>query len=1450
MTGESPRRPSAAAPQTAARAPRAADLMIVAVGASAGGLDVFRALVPAFAPGAGMAFILVQHLDPNHDSLLVELLTSCTVLPVVEAKEGALLEAAHIYVIPPGRYLAVEDGALRLSEPLVPHGARLPFDFLLRSLAMDCGERTVCVVLSGTGADGSLGLQAVKDAGGFVIVQTPEEAGYDGMPRNAVLTGAANLVLPLVKIPPALLKRQEELAQEDAAPGTAPVRGGLGALAPIIDLVRERTSHDFHPYKPGTLRRRIERRMALCGIRSDAAAAYLDRLSRDTEEFDDLARDLLIHVTSFFRDPKVYEFLARSVIPELLATRPADQPLRVWVPGCSTGEEAYSLAILFREAIAVLKAHVKLQIFASDLEPDAVASAREGLFAEAIEADVSPERLKRFFTKEPTGYRVADDLRSAVVFTVQDVLVDPPFSRLDLISCRNLLIYLNPEAQARVISLFHFALRTGGVLVLGESETTGPADGRFEEVGKADRVYRHIGRSRASEVGFPIGGGETATLGLRASKALPPLQQTALADLCRRLLLANYTPAAALVTAKHECLYLLGATDRFLRVPQGQPTRDILAMAPLGLRTKLRGAILRAAETRVRVTLENCRVERDDRGVYFKIDVQPVTSEGEALFFICFVEHPQPTSGSRGPGLPSEAARVADLERELEATKTELRGAILDLELSGEEQRAISQEALSANEEFQSTNEELLTSKEELQSLNEELTALNTQLQETLERQRTTADDLQNVLYSTDLATLFLDRDLKIRFFTPTTKLLFNVIPGDVGRPFSDLSSLAGDTTLTQDAKVVLRGLVPIEKEIETEAGVCFVRRVLPYRTHGGGVEGVVITFTDITERKRVAKALEVAKLEAELANTAKSRFLAVASHDLRQPLQALSLLQGLLAKSVESDRARRLVERQGETLGTITGMLNTLLDINQIESGTVKVEKKSFPINDLLFRLRDELSYPARAKKLDLRVAPCSLWIESDPRLLEQMIRNLLSNALKYTQKGRILLGCRRRGRMVSIEIWDTGVGIAEDQLGAIFEEYHQIDNLARERSRGLGLGLSIVQRLGAILGHKVRVKSWPGRGSMFFIETPRPENRATRPGAPDEARPAPGQKKRTGEILLVEDDPDIRDLLGQLLAGEGHSVRTAIDGSAALALLSEGRVKPDLLLADFNLPGGMTGLDVVSEVRAALRAPTPSAILTGDITAETLRRIEVAGCDRLSKPVKPAEVLRLVQSLLPEGWSAPRTQKPEPLVIAPEDEKAIVFVIDDDDAVRAAIASVIADDGMAVETFNDAESFLAAYRPVAEGCLLIDAYLPGMNGLELLRHLASLGSHPPAIMITGRSDVAIAVQAMKSGAVDFIEKPIGRLELLAGVARALEAARDTTASARWRASAAVQIARLTARQREIMDMVLEGHPNKNIAADLGISQRTVENHRASIMKKTGAKSVPALARLALAAD
>jgi two-component system CheB/CheR fusion protein len=1447
--------------------------MVVAIGASAGGLEACQRLVDGLAPDADMAFILVQHLDPAHKSLMVELLSHHTRLTVVQAEDGARLQRSHLYVIPPGTYLAVEDDVLRLSKPSAPHGARLPFDFLLHSLSLGTERTVACIVLSGTGSDGSLGLMAVKAQGGLTIAQSPEEAAYDGMPRSAIATGDVDLILSADDMPAALAdyQRRRPPAAEPSAILSAPT--AQTDFADILALLRNRLGHDFSLYKTGTLLRRIERRIGLSGLTSSGTTGYLKRLQEDEQELELLARDLLINVTSFFRDAQVFDAMDEHVIPTLVRDCKPGQSLRVWIAGCSTGEETYSLAMLLREQITAQKVNVKLQIFASDLDAEAVATAREGVYPASIAADVSEARLARFFQKEPGGYRVLPDLRSAVVFTIQDVLTDPPFSRLDLISCRNLLIYLQPEAQAKVISIFHFALREGGLLLLGASEAVNEGDSRFKMVSKAARLYRHIGRSRPGEFGLLMG----PSAPFRPGLPLGPSTPTALADLCKRLVLERHAPAAVLINSRGDCLYSLGPTDRYLRVAPGSSSHDLMSMVRHGMRTRLSAAIQEVTRTGQRVHVRGGRVASEAGGapLVFDIEVQPVASSRDPMMLICFLDHQKSQSvqdfelqvdGAASSSAPAEdRARIAELEQDLELARSDLTIALHNLELSSDEQTAINEEALSVNEEYQSANEELLTSKEELQSLNEELTALNSQLQESLERQRTSATDLQNILYSTDVATLFLDRELKIRFFTPAILALFNILPGDVGRPLADLSVLAADDALLDDARATLALATPRDREVEAKAGAWFTRRILPYRAHDQAVEGVVITFTDVTERRRIDLALNVARQQAEAANLAKSRFLAAASHDLRQPLQTLTLLQGLLSSKVEGEAARKLVALLEQTVGAMSGMLNTLLDINQIDAGVVQVETSRFALNVLLDRMRDEFTYHARAKNLSFRVLPCSLMVETDPRLLEQILRNLITNALKYTHTGKVLLGCRRRPGGVSIWIVDTGVGIPAEELAAIFEEYHQLDNVARERARGLGLGLSIVQRLGALLKVKVRVASNLGRGSTFAIDVRRVEP-ATEPAPvdPDEAANGALVAHRLGSILIVEDDPEVRDLLAQALAAAGHRIHAYADGLEALDAVNDGRVAFDLILADYNLPSGMHGLRLAAKLRQTRAAPIPTIILTGDTSAETLRSIDAADCVSLHKPVKLAILLATVdaafaKTALPilegptaavaggvgasDGWSAAASAETQ------DRGAAVIYVVDDDALVLDLIAAVLRQDGFEVQTYAECESFLQAYQPGRHGCLILDAHLPGLNGLELMTRMRAAGDPLPVVIITGGGDLAMAVKALKAGASDFIEKPLRREELLASVERALVQSRDSGAAEAWRDAAKGQLGALTSRQREIMDMVLAGHPSKNIAADLGISQRTVENHRAAIMHKTGAKSLPALARLAIAA-
>jgi len=1425
-------------------------ITVVGIGASAGGLDASRKLIAELPVGYGMAFILVQHLDPTHESMMVELLASHTALKVRQATDGMRIEADCFYVIPPGAYLTASDGALHLSSPKPRHGARLPFDFLLHSMAEDFGARANCVILSGTGSDGSLGLRAIKEKGGFVIAQDPDDAAFDGMPRSAIMTGGVDLVLPIAKIPAALIKRNLQLAKAPAAGSLVKSSDDLEFPPEIIDLLRTRTAHDFALYKKGTLQRRLERRMANLSLGAGDIDQYLSILRSDGEELEQLAAEMLINVTSFFRDSKVFDYLSENTAPGLIRETPVGQAIRIWVAGCSTGEEAYSLAMIFLEKIEAGGSKVKLQIFASDVDPDAVSRAREGLYPVSIAADIPANRLNRFFSKEDGGYRVSPDLRTSVIFTVQDVLADPPFSRLDLISCRNLMIYLGPEAQAKVISLFDFALRKGGVLVLGTAEMLSLPDGRFESISKSERIFRKIGRGRPSAFGHlayePTSGKSLAPIGLVSAAA----HHGVLAELCKGVIDQSYAPAAVLIDRKFECMYFVGPIARYLRIASGQPTKDLLAMAHPDLRAKLRAVVHKACEENARASSPGIKATGSDYSGAFRLEAHPVRHEESDLVLICFIEEPAAIPARHEKSAPKVSARIAELEMELEATRTELLGAIRNLEISGEEQKAINEEALSINEEFQSTNEELLTSKEELQSLNEELTALNSQLHEALDLQRTTSNDLENVLNSTNVATLFLDGEFNIRFFTPATRLLFNVIQSDIGRSLGDLSSLASDPQLLADAATVLEKREAIGREIQTANGKSYIRRMLPYRTRDPGpdsVAGVVITYTDITERKLIADLLAVAKREADLASIAKSRFLAAASHDLRQPLQTLSLLLGLIVNEVTRPSTKELLARFEKSLAGMSNMLNTLLDLNHIEAGVVQPEIEEIDVGALLGEMKEEFDVQAQSHGLSLRVAPCSRHIYSDLHLLEQMLRNLISNALKYTEKGGILIGCRRRRGKLSIEVCDTGVGIPVEDLGVIFDEHVQLDNRVGDRGPGLGLGLAIVRRVGRLLDHKIEVKSVIGRGSIFSIETEiarQPEAAASAASSPVDL--SPSAATRTGAILVIEDDPEVSDLLKLTLTNEGYIVLAAPHGEAAFSRVKSAAIVPDLIVADFNLGKGDSGLKTAIKLQQKLETEIPVIVLTGDITPATLREISLEKCIHLSKPVNPSKLTKVIAQLLPPAAAE---------IPAPAIEKTsvsasrTVYIVDDEAEMLKTMSQVLTASAYSVESFASCEEFLASYDSNKKACLLIDAYLPGVSGVDLLHKLHETGDRLPVIMITGRSDIGIAVEVMKAGASDFLEKPVSRNDLVKSIETAFAASYDANAVFARKSAAKQQLSGLTTRQLEIMTRVLAGEPSKNIAADLGISQRTIENHRAAIMKKTGSKSLPALARLAIAA-
>ncbi|MCO4842814.1 MAG: PAS domain S-box protein [Yoonia sp.] len=840
---------------TKATAKTEVTIPIVGIGASAGGLQAFSDFFDAAPISSGVGYVLVHHVDPDHKSLMADLLAKHTTMPVVLAVDQLRVKADHVYVIPPKKYLEIKGGVLHLTEPTERRGARLPIDLFFKSLAKDLGQNAVAVILSGSGSDGAASIREIKEQGGIVLVQDPIEAQHDGMPRSAIATGAVDHVVSVPQMPEIITNYIRHPFIQSGGEQKETVGNAKGVLDQIIAVLKKHSPINFELYKDGTMLRRIERRMALKHMENPSD--YLALLRDSREEAQNLCADLLISVTSFFRDPDAFEYLDKSFLGELVKSHDKKQPIRIWVPGCATGEEAYTLAMLVIEKISTLGKDVKLQIFASDVDERALKIAREGVYPDSISENVSAARLRRFFTKEDHSYRVTPELRDTVVFAQQNILADAPFSKLDLVSCRNVLIYLTPNAQERVLQMFHFALNDGGTLFLGTSETTGSHDELFLPLSKKYRIYKRVANIRNRAFDFPLAQRPFANSSDVASRSQAQITGDRLAELSQSLLVARYAPAAVLINVNSETLYFDGPTDNYLRVPSGESSRDLLAMAREGLRTRLRIAIRTARSGAVDVK-ESATITRGNEKVNVIIQVHPVKLDEAEMFLVTFVDQP-----ATRPSL-DVAPPNGHLEQELEATRADLRNTVRDYERSTEELKAVNEEAMSMNEEFQSTNEELETSKEELQSLNEELTTLNSQLQQKIDDERRVSDDLNNLLASSGIATIFLDSNLKIMRFTPATRELFNLISNDMGRSFSDITGKFKDSDLLVDAKTVLETLATTEREVESTDGRWFIRRVLPYCTQDGKVGGVVVTFADVTKLKELQRLTAVARQYAE----------------------------------------------------------------------------------------------------------------------------------------------------------------------------------------------------------------------------------------------------------------------------------------------------------------------------------------------------------------------------------------------------------------------------------------------------------------------------------------------------------------------------------------------------------------------------------------------------------
>lgn len=916
---------------------------IVGIGASAGGLEAFEQFFRNTPPDSGMAFVLVSHLDPDHASMLTEILQRATTMPVVEAKDQVKVAPNCVYAIPPNRDMAIFHGTLQLSPPEMPRGQRMVIDAFLRSLAEDQGENAVGIILSGTGTDGTLGLRAVQGAGGITLVQDPTTAKYDGMPGSAIQAGYATYILPVEKMSEQLLNNTHRLSVLHEKPQPSPA--AMSGMSRILMLLRSGTGHDFSLYKKSTIGRRIERRMSQHNI--DDTEAYARYLKEHPAELQLLFKELLINVTSFFRDSDAFIALKQDILPKLLEGKPEDYVFRVWVAGCATGEEAYSIAILLREFMDESHREFKIQIYSTDLDNEAIAVARAAIYPPNIAQDVTPERLRRFFIKDDAGFRVKKEIREMVVFATQSVIKDPPFTKLDLLSCRNLMIYLEPELQNRIIPAFHYALKPGGVLFLSPSESIGNHVELFTPLNRKWKLYQAIPSVTSIRTVMSSGlswARDNNTKG--PDEVTTRIKETDFAELTRRVLLQSYAPASVVTNLKGDILFVHGDTGKYLRPAPGQATLNVIEMAREGLQLELRTAIQSAANKNT-PTLNreaSCGNNGDFYSVSFSVRPLPAPNDGNGLLLVSFQDVPGTKTGRTAPGKSAAGKRPAgtadmhraeELEKELAYTKENLHATIEEQQASNEELKSTNEEMQSTNEELQSTNEELETSKEELQSVNEELVTVNAELQDKIEQLAGMQNDMKNLLDNINVGTIFLDDALNIKRFTRDAVQVYRLVASDVGRPLADIKSNLKDDDLLADAQAVLDSLIPREREVRTIGGEWYLARIQPYRTLDNVIDGAVLTFADITKRMLAESAMKDARELAEsIVNT------------VREPLIVLDGSMKVISASrsfyenfrvVPENSVGRLLYELGNRqwdIPKLRELLETILPDNQVIEG------------------------------------------------------------------------------------------------------------------------------------------------------------------------------------------------------------------------------------------------------------------------------------------------------------------------------------------------------------------------------------------------------------------------------------------------------------------------------------------------------------------------------------
>ena len=1089
------------------------DFLIVGLGASAGGIHALRSFFNEVPKDSGLAYVVILHMSPEHESKLADILQTSSPIPVTQVRERTKVKPNQVYVIPPNQRLAMADGHLELKSIIGKEERRSPVDLFFRTLAESNENRAVSVILSGTGANGSMGIKRVKEHGGVAFVQDPEEAEYTDMPRNAISTGMVDYILPVAEIPAKIISYKDRIGSVEAfQTPTEGLKTDEHALIEIFTHLRRRTGHDFSNYKRATILRRIGRRLSLREL--SGLSQYADYVREHPEETQGLMKDLLISVTNFFRDPEAIEALAEKVLPQIFEQKP-DEQVRIWIAGCATGEEAYSIAMVFSEYALRIGSAANVQLFATDLDEEAVQIAREGLYRDNEVADVSPERLRRFFNREAQGYRVRRELRESILFAVHNVIKDPPFSHLDLVSCRNLLIYLNRSAQTRVMEILHFALNPGGHLFLGAAESAEGLTDLFSTVDKENHIYRsRLVGSRLFPVpspgfGMPQGpiAGKTKT-----TREPPALERLSYGDLHQRLL-EQYGPPSLIVNENYDIVHLSTRAGIYLQLSGGEPSHNLLTLVREELRLELRTALYRAVQDGTNVDVRGLEMSTEQGLKTINLMVRPVlhdqdTTRGYILVLFEEADPEQPAKVAQRLHKSHEPISL-QLEQELLQAKRQLRTTVEQYEVQQQEVRASNEELQAMNEELHSTVEELETSKEELQSVNEELFTVNQELKIKIEELSHANNNFQNLMNSTNIGTIFLDRSFRVRQFTPSARETFNLIPSDIGRPLFDITSKVEIGDLQSDLESVLERLQPRERLVQRPDDRTYILRTSPYRTLEDKIEGVVLTVIDITAQTQAEKEVRVIsnELESRVKTTAElSQSNLALRSEIEDKVRSEELRQLLLEDLVraQEDERRRLArdlhDHLGQRLTTLRMRIETLKDPKARTAATPDelqeiVKRLDADVDFLAWELRpialDELGlesalsnyakqwsahFDAKAefhtRGLDDRRLPSE--VESN---LYRIAQEALNNCAKHAKCTRADIILERRDHHVILIIEDDGVGFS------VPGEFKSSSNM----------GLMNMRERASLIGGTFDVESTPNGGTTVFV-------RVHLKGGPDE--------------------------------------------------------------------------------------------------------------------------------------------------------------------------------------------------------------------------------------------------------------------------------------------------------------------------------------------------------------